>query len=160
MNRRLLLSGLLGVLVLSGCAVSPSLPTDTDTAQWFGRLAISVSTDPPQHFQSGFELKGGPQQGEIRLISPLGQLLAVARWSPEGAELERGNQVQRHASLDDLTRALTGSTLPMVQLFDWLQGRNTSLNDWEADLSRHGEGRITARRLQPVPAVVIRIALQ
>jgi outer membrane lipoprotein LolB len=160
MNRRLLLSGLLGIFALAGCAVSPSLPTDTGTEQWFGRLAISVSTNPPQHFQSGFELKGGPQQGELRLISPLGQLLAVARWSAEGAELERGNQLERHASLDDLTRALTGSTLPMVHLFDWLQGRNAPLNDWEADLSRHGDGRITARRLQPAPAVVLRIALQ
>lgn len=160
MNRRLLLWGLLSVASLSGCAVSPSSPSGADASHWVGRLAVSVSTDPPQHFQSGFELQGGPQQGEIRLISPLGQLMAVARWSGEGAELERGNQVQRHASLDDLTRALTGSTLPLAQLFDWLQGRNTPLDDWETDLSRHGDGRITARRLQPAPAVVVRIALQ
>ncbi|MGH8848742.1 MAG: hypothetical protein ACREXQ_16075, partial [Polaromonas sp.] len=53
----------------------------------------------------------------------------------------------------------TGAALPLGALFAWLQGDNASVNGWSADLSRHGEGRITATRAQPAPQADLRVVL-
>jgi outer membrane lipoprotein LolB len=49
-----------------------------------------------QSFSASFELKGKPEQGELSLISPLGSVLGVLRWSPGEAVLDSGNgKIQR-----------------------------------------------------------------
>ena len=82
------------------------------------------------------------------------------RWSPGEARLQQGERLTRHASLDSLTAELGGTALPVAALFDWLRGRQAPVSGWEADLSRQPEGRIVARRLQPLPVAELRLILE
>ena len=154
-----LISIVLLAVALGGCA-APARLAPADDNHWSGRLALQVDSDPPQSYAGGFELLGSPEQGELLLSSPLGQTLAVVRWSASGAELRQGERLTRSASLDDLTRSLTGTAMPVAAMFDWLRGRDTRANGWEADVSRHQEGRVMARRTQPLPAAQLRLIVQ
>ncbi|MFC5520331.1 lipoprotein insertase outer membrane protein LolB [Polaromonas jejuensis] len=127
---------------------------------WTGRLSLQVQSEPAQSFSASFELKGKPERGELTLISPLGNVLSVLRWSPGEAELDSGSQkIQRFASIDELMAQATGAALPLNALFAWLQGDNASVSGWSADLSRRGEGRISAKRIQPTPQADLRVVL-
>jgi outer membrane lipoprotein LolB len=144
------------LLVLSGCA-SPVRTTHSDGSSWQGRMVVQVESEPPQAYTGGFELIGSAAQGQLRLISPLGQAVAEVQWDPQGAELRRGQQVTRRGSLDELTLELAGTALPVAALFDWLAGREAPAEGWQADLSRHAEGRIAARRQLPPPVTHLRL---
>ena len=128
-------------------------------AFWAGRISLQLQSDPPQAFFAGFELKGQADTGELTLISPLGSILGVMRWSPGAAILEQGNSIQRFASTDDLLARATGAALPIAAVFDWLAGKSTVASGWEADLSRQADGRVTAKRLAPAPQAELRIVL-
>lgn len=146
------------VLVLTACATPPaSAPQDNF---WSGRLALRIASEPPQSLSAAFELRGNAQQGELSLLSPLGQTVALARWSPAGAALLQGDHTRPYAGMDELTEQLTGAALPMPALFDWLRGRTADVPGWSADLSEHADGLIQARRLSPAPAAELRIRLQ
>lgn len=118
-----------------------------------------MQSEPPQAFFAGFELKGDPARGELVLNSPLGNSLAVLRWSPEEAVLDSGNQVQRFATVDELIEKATGAAVPLPALFDWLEGKNTAVGGWSADLSQQADGRISASRTTPQPRTDLRIVL-
>ena len=149
---------LVGALVLAGCATPRRAPVDAPL--WTGRLSVRVDATPVQSFGAGFELQGGPIAGELRLSSPLGNTLARVVWSPAGAELHQGSAVTRRGSLDDLTTELAGAPLPIEALFGWLQGRGDTAAGWQADLSRHADGRITARRDAPLPRAELRVVFE
>ena len=102
---------LTAALALAGCAAAPRAPVDGPV--WSGRLALRVDGTPVQSFGAGFELQGGPQAGELRLHSPLGNTLARVVWGPDGAELRQGDQVTRRGSLDAPTAELAGAPLPV-----------------------------------------------
>lgn len=147
------------VLTLAGCATSrPDAPRDASS--WSGRLALTVHSEPPQSYSAGFELRGAPAAGELQLTSPLGTVLASVHWSAQGAELRQGTQVTRRLSLDELTTDLGGTPLPVAALFGWLQGQAAEADGWKADLSRHADGRVLARRLQPLPTAELRLVFQ
>lgn len=113
-----------------------------------------------QSFSASFELKGRAENGELTLISPLGNVLAVLRWSPGQALLDRGSQdIQRFASIDELMERATGAAIPLPALFAWLQGNNATASGWIADLTRHGEGRVSAKRTLPAPEANLRLVL-
>jgi outer membrane lipoprotein LolB len=160
MKRRAWIASTLTLSLLTGCATGPGWMTLEPGAHWSGRLALTVTEEPPQHFSALFELVGHPEAGEIRLTSPFGQLIGIARWSADEAELIRGHERQRYRSMDELTAALTGTALPLTPLFQWLRGQAVELQGWQADLSQLAEGRLSARRMQPQPAVQLRIVLQ
>jgi outer membrane lipoprotein LolB len=48
----------------------------------------------------------------------------------------------------------------VAALFGWLQGQTADASGWNADLSRHSEGRVVARRLQPLPTAELRLVFQ
>ncbi len=158
-------SGLLGLACaslvwLSGCVQMPRAPNDAPSADsWSGRLSLQVQTEPPQSFSGGFEIKGNPNLGELILNSPLGNTVLAARWSPKQATLYSGSETRNYASIDALIEQSTGAALPVAALFDWLAGKDTQSNGWTADLKRQPEGRIEARRLQPLPQTELRIVL-
>jgi outer membrane lipoprotein LolB len=154
--------GMLGVLAcLAACTTAPlQAPTGGAATAWSGRLSLRVDSDPPQSYSAGFELRGSPERGELLLHSPLGHTLAAARWNAAGAEWQQGDQVYRRATLDELASALGGSTLPVAALFDWLQGRAREAGGWQADLSRQPDGRVVARRLQPLPTAELRLIFE
>jgi outer membrane lipoprotein LolB len=153
---------LIATILIAGCA-NPIRNTGINGQKnelWTGRISLQVQSEPAQSFSAGFELKGKPERGELTLISPLGNVLGILRWSPIEAILDSGNQkIQRFSSVDALMEQATGAAVPLSALFAWLQGDNASVNGWSADLSRHSEGRILAKRVQPTPQADLRVVL-
>lgn len=149
-------------LLIAGCA-QPQRLSGTNASKnelRTGRISLQVQSEPVQSFSASFELKGQPERGELSLISPLGSVLGVLRWSPGEAVLDSGNgKIQRFSSVDELMAQATGAAVPVTALFAWLQGDNASVSGWSADLSRYAEGRITARRVQPAPPADLRVVL-
>ena len=140
--------------------MSGAAPDSSKKELWTGRISLNIQSEPEQFFSAGFELKGKPDRGELTLISPLGNVLGVLRWSPGEAELDSGNQkIQRFDSVDALMSQATGAAVPLSALFAWLQGDSANVSGWSADLSRHGEGRISAKRAQPTPRADLRVVL-
>jgi len=163
--RLALLGGCLFTTFFIASCAGPSSAKPLNTSQngfWTGRISLRVLSEPEQFFSAGFELKGSAAEGELTLTSPLGNVLGVLRWSPSGAVLDSGNQQpRRFDSVDALMAQSTGAAVPLDALFAWLRGDGDSDNasGWTADLSRHGEGRIAANRLQPAPQVDLRVVL-
>lgn len=143
--------------LLAACA---SAPRERPARFWSGRLGLQVQGDKPQDLQAGFELQGSPEHGELTLLSPIGSVLARLSWAPGRALLEQGEQRWTDSSLDALTLRLTGTTMPVQALFDWLEGRPATSEGWVANLSAWPEGRIQAQRQSPSPAARLRIVLE
>lgn len=149
-------AGLWSILMLGGCAatVQPGLRV------WSGRLAVTVHDSPAQHLAASFELAGNADAGSLTLLSPLGTAIARVRWSPQGALWQRGSEWESRPSLAELTRELTGTELPVADLFEWLKGHATTTEGWQVDLSRHGDGRIQAQRQSPLPRAELRVIFE
>jgi outer membrane lipoprotein LolB len=148
------------LLTLGACVQMPRTDMDVPaTNVWSGRLSLQVRSEPPQSFSGGFEIKGNPSQGELRLNSPLGNTVLAARWSPTQATLYSGNQSRNFVSIDALIEQSTGAALPVAALFDWLDGKDTQSSGWTADLTHQPEGRINASRINPLPQSELRIVL-
>jgi len=153
--------------LLAGCATppptAPSAPPSAAAASapalWRGRLALRVQADEPSAYFASFELAGTAAAGSLLLFSPLGTTLAQLRWDGARATLLKDGQQRDYAALDELLAETTGAALPVAALFDWLQGRETAVTGWKADLSQLREGRLTARREQPRPTAELRIIL-
>jgi len=156
-RRVLLLAVALG---LSACALPPRAPDAAGQPYWNGRLGLQVDGDKPQSFSAGFELRGAPQAGELSLYSPLGATLAQLRWAPGMAELQADGQRRQYPSIEALTQEATGTALPLPALFAWLDGKPAEVPGWQADLSRIADGRLVARRSEPLPTAELRIVLQ
>ena len=158
-------SCVIAINLVAACAHKTSAkPQDEDVFKqvldvWAGRISLKVQSDPPQAFFAGFELKGQPDMGELTLISPLGSILGVLRWTPSQATLDAGQGIKRSNSVDELLEQATGASIPAAALFDWLAGKQTSINNWTADLSQRDAGRIVANRALPFPQVELRIIL-
>ena len=158
-RRRHLVTGaasLLG-LTLFGCT-SPTLVVKPEQSYWSGRLALQTEEESAQSFSALFELEGSEDQGELILLSPLGNTLGKLKWSSEGATLQTGQQQQTSHSLDALLAQVTGEAIPIKAIFDWLRGIETNAAGWVADLSALSQGRITAQRSDPKPKAILRIA--
>lgn len=160
---------LIATLLIAGCSIKTLAiaPKDTKLATeqaWAGRISLQVQATPdgvtPQSFSASFELSGEPERGVLTLISPLGNVLGVLRWVPGEAVLDPGNgKLQRFTSVESFLAQNTGAAVPLAALFAWLQGDNTPVPGWTADLSRHSEGRIAARRDHPTPQADLRVVL-
>nr|WP_236589847.1 outer membrane lipoprotein LolB [Ramlibacter aurantiacus] len=144
---------------LAGCASPPRRPAKPDQGYWSGRLGLQVHDDPPQSISAAFELRGSPEQGELSLFTPLGGTAAILSWAAGTALLrEQGKEPRRFPSIDALIAEVLGAPVPLAALFDWLAGRATMVPGWTADLSR--QGRLHARRTEPLPAADLRIVLE
>lgn len=153
---------LFATILIAGCARPPGTIgiNDPKNSLWIGRISLQIQSEPAQSFSASFELKGRAERGELTLISPLGNVLGILRWSPLEATLDSGSQqVQRFSSVDALMAQATGAAVPLSALFAWLQGDNANVSGWSADLSRHSEGRILAKRAQPAPQAELRVIL-
>ncbi len=125
-----------------------------------GRLALTVHTEPVQSVAAGFDLRGSPDAGSLLLTSPLGNAVARVVWSETDAEWRQGDRVIKKRNLEELATELGGTALPVAALFAWLNGTALEIDGWQADLSRHADGRITARRTHPLPSAELRLVLQ
>lgn len=173
LSRRGCLASIAGFsLAIAGCATPTPAPTTPPTLS--GRLLLQISPqglEPARQWSAGFELRGTAQAGELDLTSPLGTLVAQARWQPGHAELAQGGQSQRFVDLADLSLQLLGEAVPLEALFDWLRGRpwpalahertdaGFTQGGWVVDLTGLGAGTLTAQR-PAAPALTLRARLE
>lgn len=159
--------------LVSGCAtVGQRAPADAQTIS--GKLSVRVdaSAEVAARSESGnFELKGTPSSGQLNLSSPLGTVLAQARWSGRQAWLATAQGETAYPDLDSLTQEMLGERLPVAALFDWLRGRpwagapsqastppaeaGFQQLGWSVNLSRFADGWVIAQRAQ-APQVTVR----
>jgi outer membrane lipoprotein LolB len=168
-HARMLAAGL-AACVLSACALlaSPPLPQGE---RFNGRLSVRVENDAQRSFSAGFELAGTDRNGVLSLSTPLGTQLARAMWSPGRVELKTPQRTAEYPTLDQLAVEALGENVPIAALFDWLSGRpwpgapsqprpaGFEQLGWNVDLARQASGAIVATRVQPAPAVVVRVRL-
>ena len=145
-------------LALTGCA-TPSAPLQASTDSWTGRMALQIEGPEARSFSALFELRGDSRLGELVLLSPLGNQLALLTWRDGHAELVTAQGSRTSESLDALVADTTGAPLPVAAIFEWLRGKQALASGWDADLSASAQGRISARRHSPLPAASLRIAL-
>jgi len=91
-----------------------------------GRLALRVEpvgSEAPRSVSAAFDLRGDSRAGTLGLSTPLGSMLAQARWSPAEVVLTTPRETRRFATLDELTREALGESVPIEAWFDWLRGR-------------------------------------
>lgn len=167
-------AGLLSaIFFIAGCASPPRavgpIPLEvTTSASWRGRLALRVDSDTPQlpdqprgqSFFAGFELTGSAQAGELALFTPLGTTLATLVWSPTSGQLRTGAESRQFESLGAMVRQATGTEIPVAELFSWLTGKNVAVPGWQVDLSHYSEGRVVARRDNPLPTAELKLVFE
>ena len=122
-------------------------------------MSVQVQSAPPQNTSGSFELSGNAENGQLILLTPLGNIAARVQWNATNASVTQGNQTRQADSLDALTQELLGTSLPVTALFDWIQGRATQAQGWSADLTSHADGKILAIRSTPLPEASLRIVL-
>lgn len=147
----------------AGCAQQAAQPPQVlapERTAWNGRLALQVENQASQSFSAGFELQGSAANGQLRLFSPLGSVLAQVDWAPGRARLQSSGGVRESDSLEELLAQTLGTPIPVTALFAWLQGTQTTASGWQADLSALGNGRLVATRHTPEPRAVLRVAFE
>jgi outer membrane lipoprotein LolB len=175
-RRAAIAAALVASLLASGCAsvapLGPAAPGESIS----GRLAVKVDgvgAEPARAFSSTFDLRGDSQSGALALSTPLGSMLAQARWAPGEVVLMTPQGTRRFADLDALTREVLGESVPVEAWFDWLRGRpwpaapSTASVDtagfeqlgWSVDLARLADGAVSATRQPPQSRVTVRIQL-
>ena len=146
-------------VLLQACATPKRIDLSGNEPQWSGRMSLVINGSPAQQMSASFALSGQATQGQLDFFSPLGSTSASLRWSPDQALWLHDGKTQTFSSLAELTDKATGTNLPVAALFDWLQGRNTQAPGWQADLTQIEQGKISARRTQPLPEVSLRLIL-
>lgn len=162
--------------LLSACATrQPPVSGPGFDESLSGRMSVRVAasgTAAERAVTVAFELRGEPEAGQIDLSTPLGSVVAQAKWSPGEVVLFTPQGERRFADLDSLSRETLGEAVPVAALFDWLRGRpwpgtasqsnpmgkGFSQLGWEVDLARFAESQVVARRAQ-APAVTVRAVL-
>ena len=173
------LAATIAMLVLAGCATVPRGDASSAGETLSGRLSVRVEADgtaPARSVSAAFELHGDPNAGRLDLSTPLGSMLAQARWSPIRVVLATPKGESDFRDLDSLTREMLGESLPVAALFDWLHGRPwpgapstpsvPAANSgggfeqlgWTVDLGRFADAVVSAHRESP-PLVTVRIKL-
>jgi outer membrane lipoprotein LolB len=154
---------------LAGCATVGERRADALS----GRLSVHVETapgEPQRAFSADFELLGDAESGRLSLSTPLGTVMAQARWSPQQVLLVTPQGQTPYTGLAALTRELLGEALPVAALFDWLRGRPWPGAEsqttrppeeagflqlgWQVTLARFDQGLVVARRIDPPAATV------
>jgi outer membrane lipoprotein LolB len=165
------------VALLSGCAVAPRSNPALAGEPLSGRLSVRVEGldgAAARSLSAAFELQGNAQNGSLNLATPLGTVLAQARWAPGLVVLATPQGQSNFTDLDALTREVLGESVPLAALFDWLRGRpwpgaaSTALVPatepgfqqlgWAISLARFDEAWVAAQREQ-APAVTVRAKL-
>ncbi len=165
----------IAAFVLAACASIPQGAPPIGGETLAGRLAVRVEASEGVAARSetaAFELQGSAEAGRLNLATPLGSVIAQARWGAGTVALVTPQGERRFADLDALTQEVLGESVPVTALFDWLRGRpwpgaqsqvsttppGFAQLGWAVDLSRLGEGWVTARR-ERAPAVTVRAKL-
>ncbi len=165
---------LCAALLLSACAVVPTGGESQGSGTLSGRFAVRVEGidgAAARSVTAAFELLGSADTGQLNLATPLGSVLAQARWAPGQVVLVTPKGETNYPDLNALTREILGEGLPIAALFDWLRGRpwpgavSTPTSEtgfeqlgWVVDLARIDEAWVAARR-ERAPVVTLRAKL-
>jgi outer membrane lipoprotein LolB len=166
------------LLLATGCAVVAPLSANDGADALSGRMVIRIEAhgnESARAFSAAFDLRGDPRAGALGLSTPLGSMLAQARWTATEVVLATPQGTRNFTDLDSLTREVLGESVPIEAWFDWLRGRpwpgapstpvaGTSSPGfeqlgWAVDLARFADGAVSATRQSPEPKVVVRIQL-
>ncbi|MEO5697664.1 MAG: outer membrane lipoprotein LolB [Burkholderiaceae bacterium] len=177
MKGRHRVAALAAALLLAACSAVPKMPAPVASQTLSGRLAVrvdGVDGAAARAMSTAFELQGGSQAGRLNLSTPLGSVIAQARWAPGEVVLFTPQGEQRFENLDALSREVLGEILPIAAMFDWLRGRpwpgaQSRVNvapaeagfeqlGWSVSLSKFDEDLIAARR-ERAPVVTVRAKL-
>jgi outer membrane lipoprotein LolB len=153
---------IIAIFFVAGCAFSTDSrePLAANYHHWQGRLSVKIQVEPVQLFSANFDLQGSAEAGTLSLSSTWGNTLARLQWDPLGATLHTSGAPRHFDSLDALTRHLTGTDLPLANLFSWLAGEELPAIGWQADLQEVAAGRIRAHRESPGPSADLTILLE
>ena len=165
----------LGAALLAGaCALVPPAPEGVSADTLTGRLAVRVEGidgTAARSVSAAFDLRGDAASGRLNLSTPLGSVLAQARWTPGTVVLATPQGETLFPDLDALTREVLGESLPVAALFDWLRGRpwpgapstatvipaepGFEQLGWVVNLAHFDEAWVAARR-ERAPVVTVR----
>ncbi len=131
---------LLAALLLSGCASIESSQTNVEWQTHQQRLA-SISQyqssgklgyiSPEQRQSLNFRWQHAPQSSQLRLTTFLGQTALNLKITPTGAVVDTyDDKTYTSSNAESLIYQLTGLTIPVEQLHDWLLGRPTSADGY------------------------------
>lgn len=163
-------------LAATGCATIAPLAPSNGAEALSGRMVLRVEAsgaEPAHALTAAFDLRGDARTGALALSTPLGSMLAQARWSAAEVVLATPQGSRRFADLDGLTHEVLGESVPVEAWFDWLHGRpwpaapSTTVPTgsgfeqlgWQVDLARVDAGAVVATRRTPGPVVTVRIQL-
>lgn len=174
---RTALLGTAAAWLLAACTTLAPTGTPVAGDTLSGRLVVRVDGSDgiaPRSTTATFDLRGDPADGRLDLSTPLGTVMARARWSRGEVVLATADGERRFKDLDALTTEVLGESLPVAAMFDWLRGRpwpgapstaNPSAGEagfeqlgWSVGLAQFGDGWVTARR-QRAPSVTVRAKL-
>lgn len=159
-------------LLLQGCATAPDWPP-LPPGQLSGRLAVRSLEPGGSGFSGAFDFQGSPDNGSLRLTTPLGTVVAEARWAAERATFTGPDGSRRTGTLDELAQQALGERLPVAALLAWARGRPAAglpteplggdqpgfrQLGWRIDLMQQAQGWVVAERDTP-PRVRVRIKL-
>ena len=162
----------LALCLLAACATRP--PAGEGAGWTSGRLSVRVDASagkPASSVSASFDLRGSADQGELRLSSSLGTVMASARWEAGRAVLATGHGETRYADLETLSREALGEALPLRAFPDWLSGRpwagapSAPRTDgfeqlgWRVSLAQFAQGSLEAVR-DAAPTTVVRVRLE
>jgi outer membrane lipoprotein LolB len=165
------------IALLAGCATVTTPPSVPGGDYISGRLSVRVDGQgaaAARSLSAAFELQGDARNGSLNLATPLGTMLARARWAPREVVLTTPQGETTFPDLDALTREVLGDAVPLAALFDWLHGRpwpgaasstpaaagepGFRQLGWSVNLARFEQAAVTAQREQ-APAVTVRAQL-
>ena len=177
MSSRAVAASLVAAVLVSACAVAPKAVDGLAGETLSGRLAVRVEASagvPARSVSAAFELRGDAGNGQLDLSTPLGSVLAQARWTQGSVVLATPQGDTRFEDLDALTSAVLGESVPVAALFDWLRGRpwpgaastpsvapaepGFAQLGWVVNLARFTDAQVAARR-ERAPVVTVRAQL-
>lgn len=108
----------------------------------------------------GFFFNGGPQGGQLDLMTPMGSQVARVHWTPTQAWLQTDQGERHFDTLGELSADVLGEPLPLAALMNWVQGRpdpdlpaavnitpySFEQSGWQIDTTDIGIGRLNAQR--------------
>ncbi|MGC9460383.1 lipoprotein insertase outer membrane protein LolB [Vibrio genomosp. F10] len=138
---RRLISFIFTVLLLAGCSTLPESQTSVEWQAHLDKLRSITQyktigklgyISPEQRQSLNFQWKHTPVLEQLRLTTFIGQTVLNLSITESGSVVNTyDNQTLSHQSADVLIEQLTGLTIPIKQLEDWLLGNPTLADTYQ-----------------------------
>jgi outer membrane lipoprotein LolB len=145
---RLLLACILCLLAACASQRQPLPPSSAGIERFSlaGRVAVKVVGEgnaPDRGYSANLQWRHAPEADSLRLLSPVGSVIAELESGASGATLVTGERkVYRATDVQALTREVLGWDLPLAGLRHWVLGRPDASRPAQAE-ERDALGRYT-----------------